>query len=114
MMALIARWPTEDAMLESPSVVRWEDGSPATLEDYHKHLVDTHTWVLDSRGGIEQRIFPDIVADVRYDPLAGVWGLSGQSVQPAALSLTDPNATDEQIVAELYTFPLTYCARIHR
>ena len=115
MMALIARWlRQEDTTLKTPHMVFWEDGTLATHDDYQKHLDDTHTWISNSPSGVELRIFPDIVADVRYDIWAGVWALSGESVRPAALSITDPNATCDQIVAELYTFPIVYRARIHR
>jgi hypothetical protein len=114
MMALIAKWPTyEDAIHNLPSVIQWEDGSHATLADYRGHLDDTHTWISHPHG-VELHMFPDIVADVRYDALTGVWGVIGAGVQPASLSLTDLNAADDAIVAELYTFPLVYRARIHR
>jgi hypothetical protein len=115
MTALIARWAThEGATLEPPHLVHWEDGTPATHEDYRKHIDDTHTWTVKSPSIIERRSFPDIVANVRYDAFAGTWAISGQGVRPAALTLQSPNATDDQILDELYTFPIVYRARIHR
>jgi len=115
MMALIAKWAThEGATLEPPHLVQWEDGTPATQDDYRKHLADTHTWIIKSPSGIERRIFPDIIADVRYDAVGGTWAIGGQGVEPAALSLTNPDATDDQIVEELYAFPIIYRAQIHR
>jgi len=114
-MALIARWAThEGATLEPPHLVQWEDGTPATKEDYRKHIEDTHTWIVKSPSSIERHIFPDIVADVHYDTVAGTWGISGQGVEPALLMLKNPSATDDQIMEELYTFPVIYRARVHR
>ena len=115
MKTLIARWAThEDATLEPPHLVYWQDGTPATHEDYRNHLDDTHTWIITPLSSIERRIFPDIVADVRYDTVAGNWAISGQGVEPAGLFLTNPDATDDQILEELYTFPIIYRHRIHR
>jgi hypothetical protein len=115
MMTLIARWVTnEDATLEPPTVLQWEDGTPATQDDYLKHLSDTHAWVITPLLGIERRAYPNIVADVRFDGAAGSWVISGQEVIPASLELPDRDATDDQILAELYTYPVIYRARIHR
>jgi len=115
MKALIATWAMHDgATLEPPHLVQWEDGTPATHEDYRKYIDSTHTSIVKSPGIIERRIFPDIVADVRYDAVAGTWAIGGQGVEPASLSITNPDADDDQIVEELYTFPIIYRARIHR
>lgn len=115
MMALIAKWATyQGATLQPPHLVQWEDGTPATPEDYRKHIGDTHMWVIKSTTCIERRIFPDVVADVHYDACAGTWAITGKGVQPATLALRNPNATDDQIVEELYTFPVVYRVRIHR
>jgi hypothetical protein len=93
--------------------VRWSDGSPATVDDYLIHVLDTHICMSRS-DGIELHMFPDVIADVRYDDFARTWVIGGIGVTPAALGLTDPNAPDVQIVAELYTYPIVYRARIHR
>jgi hypothetical protein len=112
--ALIAKWMIDqDASIDPPRVVRWADGSPATHIDYLTHMVDTHTCI-SGINGIELHMFPDVMADVRYDDFARTWVISGVGVTPAALDLTDPNAPDEQIIAELYTYPIVYRARIHR
>lgn len=114
MKALIAKWLIpSDVTNNLPNVVEWEDGSLASVEDYQRHLGDTHIWIRNPLG-LELRVFPEIVADVRYDVLAGIWGLTGAGVEPASLSLTDRNAPDDEIIAELYTFPLIYRVRIHR
>jgi hypothetical protein len=115
MRVLVARWVTnEDTTLEPPTVLQWEDGTPATQYDYRKHMTDTHRWTIKFPNCIEQQIYPDIVADVHYDVFAGTWAISGQAVTPASLELENRAATDDQILAELYTFPIIYRARIHR
>jgi hypothetical protein len=115
MMTLIARWAThEGSTLEPPHLVQWEDGTPATHDDYQKQIDSTHTWAVKSPGIIERRIFPDVVADVRFDALAGTGVLSAPGITPTSLDLTDQGATDDQITTELYTFPVIFRARIHR
>jgi len=63
---------------------------------------------------IERHIFPEVVADVRYDAAIGTWAISGQGIKPASLDVKDPNASDDQIQEELYTLQMIYRARIHR
>jgi hypothetical protein len=64
MLALIAKWKTnDDVTYELPDLVQWEDGTPATYDDYFKHLGDTHTWLSNPQDGLEWRGYPDIVAD---------------------------------------------------
>jgi hypothetical protein len=42
---LVARWkPERDCSVDLPDTVYWSDGSPATMEDYLTHLLDTHTF----------------------------------------------------------------------
>jgi hypothetical protein len=115
MQMLIARWATDgNSTLEPPSLMWWDNGSPATLGDYQKHLSDTHTWVITPLLGIERRTFPDVVAEVKYEDSVESWVVSGQGVVPASLELVDRSATDDQILEELYTFRIIYRARIHR
>ena len=103
---LIAEWTlSQDPSIAPPHKVLWSDGSPATHDDYLAHLVGTHRWI-DSTDGMELHIFPDIVADVRYNDFARTWVISGVEFTSAALDLTDPKATDDQIRAELYTYPI--------
>jgi hypothetical protein len=68
-------------------------------------MEDTHTYV-GGIDGMELHIFPDIVADVRYDRFARTWVINGVDVRSAALNLTDPAALDDHIEAELYTYPV--------
>lgn len=51
---------------------------------------------------------------VRYDQIARTWAVSGEGVEPFGLDLTDPRAKDDQIIAELSTYPIVYRTRIHR
>jgi hypothetical protein len=108
-MDLIATWtPDQDMSVELPSAVRWANGTPATHSDYLEHMLATHAFVGDGENGIELRIFPGIVADVRYDSYARTWTVSGVDVTSSALDLTDPDAPDDQIVAALYALPVVY------
>jgi hypothetical protein len=115
MRMLTARWATDgNSTLEPPSLMWWADGTPAKLKDYQAHLSATHTWVITPLMSIECRFYPELVADVRYDGAAGSWVIGGEGVTSASLELPDRDATDDQIRAELFTFPVIYHARIHR
>ena len=112
---LIAEWAIDDdPTVDQLKSITWGDGSPATVKDYVAHLDATFTWLDDDLARPKRICYLDVIADVKYDEIAGVWAISGHGVQPASLDLTDPNALDEQIVAELYTFPTVYKPRIHR
>ncbi len=114
-MILIASWNRhQDMSMELPSSVKWEDGSPATLEDYREHELDTHTFVDEFPDHVEKHMFPNVVAEVVYDSAAGSWVISGRGVRPQSLDLPDPQAKDEEIYSELYTFPIVYKAIIKR
>lgn len=114
-LALVSSWtPSQDPTVDPPAFVRWEDGSPGTITDYISHLDDTHKWVVDASEGIQRICYPSLTALVKFDDVAGVWAVSGRGVTPAALDLTDPDAPDDQIIAELYTFPMVYRAQIVR
>ncbi len=111
---LIAKWTSnQDATTDAPYSIAWANGAAATYDEYVDHLTDTHTWVQASNG-VELHIFPRIVADVRYDHIAGTWVLNGVGPNCAALDVTDPTASDDEITAELYTHLVVYKARIHR
>jgi hypothetical protein len=113
-LALIATWTTsEDPTTDLPSVVRYEDGTPTTEDEYLEHLNDTHRWDFGPEG-VQRISWPSIVATVRYDPIASVWAVSGHGVTPSALDITDPEVPDDEIIAELYTFPMVYRAKVHR
>ena len=43
-MRLIARWkPEQESAYEMPSAIMWEDDTPATMDDYRAHELDTHS-----------------------------------------------------------------------
>jgi len=114
-MKLIAKWKPElEAAYDEPSSVVWEDGTPATLNDYRAHELDTHRLHASDDGGMERHMFPEVVADVTFDTNVQDWIISGRDVNSAALRLHDPSATDGQILAEVFTFPTVYKHRIIR
>lgn len=114
MPTLIARWTCEqDESAELPSFFRWSGGRPATLDDYFKHCTDTYE-LESTDAGVEQRIYPDIVADVRYDAFGRSWFVTGQGIESVSLQLPDPDATDQEISASLRDLPRLYRAVIHR
>lgn len=111
---LIARWKREqDIMIDPPHEVIWANGNPAQLKDYLDHMTDTHAWIPGSEG-VELYMLPHIVADVRYDPIAGRWMMDGVGLTCVPLDIADADAPDDEIVAELYTRLVVYKARIHR
>lgn len=114
-MILIACWTQDqDPSVEHPKSVRWADGRKATLDDYQRHMLDTHKLIYDGTGLMELHMFPNIVAEVSYDLQAKAWMVSGRGVIPQMLDITDPQAEDDQIIAELYSFPVVYRAIIKR
>lgn len=111
---LIARWNhNQDLITDRPHQTIWANGVAATYQEYLDYMTDTHTWI-SGPNGMELHIFPRIVADVRYDHIAGTWVLDGVGPTRVALDVTDPSAPDDQITAELYTHLVVYKARIHR
>jgi hypothetical protein len=114
-MRLTARWQKDqDTTMEEPCWIRWGDGTAATLDDYRKHQLDTHTLRFEDPDCIQLDMYPDIVAEVMFDRDARDWVVRGPGVATVGLELHDPNAKDEQIIAELYSFPLVYRANIVR
>jgi hypothetical protein len=112
---LIAKWTAaQDPSDDLPAKVYWADGSSATNNDYVTNSIGTHTLMLGEDGGMECHMFPDIVANLRFDTFADSWIASGPGIEPFALSLPDRNATDSQIIGELFLFPVVYKARIFR
>lgn len=114
-MTLIAEWtPSEDCSMELPRSVWWNDGRPASIDDYIEHSIDTHILRADKSGRIEMHIFPDVVADVVYDRFAGSWVVKDCGFGGWSLGIADPAAKDDQLIASLYTLPVVYRVRIHR
>jgi hypothetical protein len=114
-MRLIARWkPEQESAYEMPSAIMWEDDTPATMDDYRAHELDTHSLHGTRDGGMERHMYPEIAAVVVYDPFAKDWVVKGPSVITTALDLHDPDATDDQITTELFGLPVVYRAKIVR
>ena len=114
MPSLVARWTLEqDISLDPPLSVIWGDGRPATYADYLRHLDDTHE-VVETNSGLEYRIYPEIIGHVRFDGYSRRWFVSGESIETTALDLSDPDASDCEITAELYTLPVIYKCIVHR
>ncbi|RZU38829.1 hypothetical protein [Edaphobacter modestus] len=99
---------------EGPHSVGWEDGSPATLQDYREHAEDTYSLVVNRAQGFEQHIFPVIVGEVRFETNVGDWVVRGPGVVTAACDVKNPNAPDDEIYAAIATFPVAYKVRIIR
>jgi hypothetical protein len=115
-MKLIAKWNRgQEAGIEEPSSVVWEDGSPATMADYRTHDLDTRILHSNDDGEAECHMFCDIVADVSFEQNVQDWVMRGQGVISAALNVKNPKAPDADIYAALITFPtIVYKARIIR
>jgi hypothetical protein len=113
--ALIANWTVDqDPCTDAPAKVHWEDGSHATLNDYITHSLGTHALMLGEDGSMQCHMYPQVIVDVHFDRSGQTWAVSGEGIEPFALQLTDQNATDAEIIGELYLFPVVYKARIHR
>ena len=115
MKTLIARWNDFDPEnMGPPDSIRWADGTPATFADFRQQLDNTHHEFDISPRCYEMHFYPEIVADVRYDPKGGHWVVTGKGVETTALFLADPFVGDDQIIAEMCTLPTYYRHRIHR
>jgi hypothetical protein len=112
---LIARWTlAQDPAVDHPQAVFWDDGRLANYRDYLDHVGDTHELVEGPNGNLERRMYPSIVADVRYDGYVQMWFVVAPGQEPISLDLRDVNATDDHIISALYEFPTVYKARIWR
>jgi hypothetical protein len=111
---LIARWRhTKDVYSSTPDYIRWDDGSPATFNDYLNHQYDTQE-CLRRKNGLEIRIFPELIADVKFNPTLGAWGIEGAGVDPSILAEHDPEASDDSVLCAVCKLPIYYRVRIHR
>jgi hypothetical protein len=111
--ALIAQWSAKQQHGEPPAAVAWSDGTPATIDDFKKHKNDTHMFVHGPNGTSEQRMLPNVIADVAFDEALGVWVVAGNGVTPVATFLADREAPRYRIVAELRYLPIHYRCKIH-
>ena len=71
---LIARFsPGQRPLKEFPHSIRWENGTLATKDDFEAHILDTYAITGDVKKGMEIQMFPNIVADVRFDTRRAAW-----------------------------------------
>lgn len=83
------------------------------MADYFAQVGDTHELV-NVTDGLEVRVYPNIVAEVRFDAFARRWFVSGKDIETQALDCTDVNASDDQIMAAVFELPVVYRVVIHR
>jgi hypothetical protein len=114
MWTLIARWtPEQDPATDAPNRVLWGNGRLATQRDYLKHCLDTHELVI-TPNGLEKRMYPGIVGDVRYDTSAQQWFVIPPGRESISLDLFEAEASDADITAALYQLPMVYQGVIQR
>jgi hypothetical protein len=113
---LIATWALgqEEIDFMTPDSIRYENGTPATLAEYRDRMHDTSITLLAESGSMEQHIFSDIVADVRFSDAAGCWCVSGRGVIPKDLDLTDPAASDLEIEEQMSYSRFVYRIKVIR
>ena len=75
--------------------------------------LDTHELV-ETPEGVELRMYPKLIADVRYDYYAGTWFVVPPGEEPVSLDLPNFKATDEEITAALHQLPIVYRSVVHR
>jgi hypothetical protein len=115
MKKLTAVWEhSQDISMERPRSIHWGDGSPATLDAYIEHSIDTRVLREDHPDRIELHIYPDVVGDVTYDVFSGSWVVKDAGLGGWSLDITDPGAKDDQLIAALSALPVVYRAHIRR
>ena len=65
-MKLVAVGSREQVLTEDPMFVRWGDGAPATVNDYHHHQGATHR-IFVHADRFERRMFRETIADMAFD-----------------------------------------------
>jgi hypothetical protein len=108
-MRLLVFWGSkEEADFQTPKEVKWEDGSPATLEDYYRNQLATQSAHPTERG-LATVLCPDLVVEVAK----GHWVLYTDRGS-MDLDETDPNASDADLDAQLATYPVIYQSTFDR
>lgn len=114
MCTLVVRWTSEqDPTIDAPHCVFWGDGRAALLQDYINHRLDTRE-VVDTPQGLEVRMYPSVVGEVRFDAYARTWFVAVPGQDPISLDLPDRDAPDSAITAALYELPVVYRCAIRR
>ena len=112
-MILIALWHTGSDATELPSLVYWQDGSPASPRDL-ADARDHTTFTFSNPDGSRQQIFfPNLYANAIYSARAHSWRF-----RPSGLELTtdvsDPLVSHVDLIAEMATFPMVYKLNVIR
>jgi hypothetical protein len=102
-----------DPAVDRPSEILWSNGEPSTLADYARHQVATSVSAYAADGTLVMTMHPDVVAEVRFKREIGRWICEAPDGR-IILDLDDEGVADEQIVAELATYPIVYRAAIIR
>jgi hypothetical protein len=112
-MRLLVFWGSkEEADFQTPKEVKWEDGSPVTLEDYYRNQLATQS-AHPTEKGLATVLCPDVVAITRFDVAKGHWVLYTDRGS-MDLDETDPNASDADLDAQLATYPVIYQSTFDR
>jgi hypothetical protein len=112
---LIAIWlKGRGPLLANPWRIIWEDRTPATLSDYFMHKGDTAIERITRQGGTVRYLYPDVVATLHWDPWGGRWSLTGSEIEPYALWIDDPQASDDELRLAILSLPVEYRVIIHR
>jgi hypothetical protein len=96
-----------------PSQFYWgNDGSPAELDDYLTRLGTTHVCLMKPSGAVQMVFLPTLRALTSFDSSMSSWTATPVGAT-FSLNIDDPLAKEEQVIAELYTFPIVYAAEFH-
>lgn len=111
---LIVFWGTdEEADYQVPKEVKWEDGTPATIEDYRKYQSCTRTSQLSDKGHATV-LFLDVHSETRFDNSKGHWVVQATNGDVLDLLETDPNASDKMLLKEISMNPVIYRTTVNR
>jgi len=113
---LIVHWgQAETADMQEPQEIKWDDGTPATLDDYIRLSSSTQCSHGTERGMVTI-FYSNVVAVASYDASKGHWVIQEQGSRggPAQLLQTNPAATDEELQYEIANHRVAYRTTINR
>lgn len=115
MPILVACWGSgKDRDVDPPDAVFRSNGRKADNQDVLDHADENHELVASANGFLDCLFQPSIVVDIRFDGYARLWFVVANGHEPVSLDLSDPEASDYQIVAALFELPTIFHAVIHR
>jgi hypothetical protein len=114
-MKLIARWKIDEGdlfenpkdLVELPDSIEWEDGTPATAEEFIVNLDCTTEW-LYTYGYREARIYPGAYAILKFEDSLGQWIVGGDTLPITILDNSNPNATKAELDYEMTLLDIEY------